>query len=836
MKKTYINLFILILLGIFFFVQNAQAQVFINPFEPPMYSNKLEYIWQGSITNATQQSYNVKLKISIMIGHDIKVLDASSSAFTINPGTVVLNSGLLGKVEITNFDSRTDLAVKKGTLPSGAYRIFYTLENQNSDSNKVIAEEFKGWDVLNISSIQLIYPNDKEKISASLNGEVINFNWMPSATPDNSRNIRYTIVIAEMYGRQSKTDAIQNNPALIKIDNLTIPVYLHTADKRKFISDRKYAWQVYETIDSVILAKSEVNEFAYQDNNTENDLIKKNVPGHMNNERNDFTGYTKERSASILFKKIKPFEFSLSSKIYGENSNRVATGSLIQSRYASWELTPTLSIYGIPFTSSIFLSSLNGASVGGLDNISFNLDFQALKDKITQMKSEQETIPGYMKFFGFFNKLNFGTTYPDYTPFTISGVSVKGIDFEINPGQFFLASSLFSNQKAENNVQFRRNIYSGRLGYGKKEKSHLFLTAVYGRDNENSITINPPDPLLTPRENFITGLEGKLLLFKEKLELNGEITSSTYTRNVTDPLTAANNLPFFAKVFMDKRVSTATDIAYMFRSKYNNDKSKTELEAGIKMVGTGYSSLGVPFISNDKLEIDGKVKQKLLNDKLSLSASAKWNRDNLDNTLFATTKTTVLNFTMNYSPQKLPYFVVVFAPYFQKNDATNPFYIVDNKFYQMTFVTGYTKMFKSGASLTSTASYVLCKMTTYMNTYDFTNHNVTLSEALSFKFPLTLSGTFSGYFGHYGYYTRILSGDFNAVYTSFDIWTNTLGANFSFEQNTNRKIGIYFRTGINVSKNLQIDLNAEQNLYKDWINSINDYKEFILRGTVTTTF
>jgi hypothetical protein len=827
-------LLIILILGIAFSV--TKAQVLINLLALPPYDNKTENFWNVTLVNGTSATYMAVLKISIIDNTNRKVMDSKSSSFSLKPGATYVNSGITGKIEITEGDSRYKSTVKNGILPSGNYAVYYTLENQSSDTNKILATSTQEREVINLTNIQLISPNDNEKITDELNGQVINFNWLPSATPNNTKVIRYTINIVEMYGRQSKIDAIQNNPSLIQMSNLIMPVYLHTADKRKFVSGRNYAWQVYETIDSIILAKSEVYEFSYQKNSTGKDSVGNTKTGYIDKEGTDYIGNTKERSASILFRKIKPFEFSLSSKLYGENSNRIANGSGVEQTYASWELTPTFTFYGIPFTSSIFLSSLNGASINGIDNINFNLDLQTLNDKISQMTSEQATIPDYMKFFGLFNKLNFGTTYPDYTPFTISGVSLKGMDFEINPGQFFLASSLFSNQKAENNIQFRRNIYSGRIGYGKKDKNHLFLTALYGRDNENSITINPPDPTLTAKENFITGIEGKLLLFKEKLELNGEITSSTYTRDVTDPLTANSTIPFFAKILMNQTVSTANYIAYTFRSKFSNDKSKTDLEAGIKMIGPGYSSLGVPYIGNDKLEIDGKINQKFLSNKLSLSASAKWNRDNLDNTLFATTKTTVLNFTMNYSPEKLPYFVVSFAPYFQKNDAVNPNFIVDNKFYQMTFVSGYTKMFKSGTSLTSTMSYALSKMTTFLNSNDFTNHNVTLSEAMSFKFPLTLSGSFSGYFGYTGLYTRILSGDFNAVYTSYEIWTNTLGANLSFEQNTNRKIGIYFRSGLTLSSYLQFDLNAEQNLYKDWINSANDYKEFILRGTVTTTF
>lgn len=78
------------------------------------------------------------------------------------------------------------------------------------------------------------------------------------------------------------------------------------------------------------------------------------------------------------------FRFSGNAKIYGENCNRQGTGSEIPQRFATFELNPTLSIYGIPFSVPILLSTQNQSNMQSLNSFAFAFDPSTLKDLIQQ--------------------------------------------------------------------------------------------------------------------------------------------------------------------------------------------------------------------------------------------------------------------------------------------------------------------------------------------------------------------------------------------------------------------------------------------------------------------
>jgi hypothetical protein len=441
-----------------------------------------------------------------------------------------------------------------------------------------------------------------------------------------------------------------------------------------------------------------------------------------------------------------------------------------------------------------------------------------------------------LKFISYFPTFGIGTTYPSYTPLTLSGVALTGLNFEFNPGWFYMAFGGFKNQKPIDNVSYKRFMYSGRIGYGQKEKSHVYLTGVYANDDANSIKVDTSNQLLTPNSNYVFGIEGKLNLLKDKLTIEAEAVGSMLTRDNRDADLENNSIPSFVKNLFHPKISSQIDYSYTVKTTFNNEKSNTKLSANLKMIGPGFITLGNPTLKGDKLQVEGKIDQKFLNRQVSVNASMKWQRDNLIKSRSATTSIFIPSLTVNLNFKKYPYLMLAYMPNFMSNDASDPTLKVDYKNHLFMMNSGYYQPI-GNMFLNSSVSYMFNTASSLDTASGYTSHSLTLTEMFSFNFPLTLSASISAqYFDYVNDYSRILSFDGSISYTFEDVWTNTFGTASSVDKDKSKKIYIYFGSSFNFINNITLDLRAEKNLYKEWHMSPNDYDEFMLKGTITTSF
>ncbi len=197
-----------------------------------------------------------------------------------------------------------------------------------------------------------------------------------------------------------------------------------------------------------------------------------------------------------------PFIFSGESRLVGEVSNRSGSYSEIPDDFARWEFSPTASIYGVPFTLDVLLSTENSTSRQRINSIRFGLDRSMLEstllnrayDKISDLydlkaleESEgidrvRDSLTHYGEegmadvarlkeltdieklrdqklsesvsqlkdlglasatesFFMNFPALEVGVTYPTYSSLTLQGAAVTGANVEFNPGKFYIAGA-----------------------------------------------------------------------------------------------------------------------------------------------------------------------------------------------------------------------------------------------------------------------------------------------------------------------------------------------------------------------------------------------------------
>ncbi|RPI13561.1 MAG: hypothetical protein EHM58_18210 [Ignavibacteriae bacterium] len=873
------------------------SQVTVTLRQPPPYQFKVEDFWKVTLNNASQNTYNVYLYGIATGNNDGKIVDANTKVFALKPGTTIVTAAHVSPIQIKEKNKKYEDAIKfTGGLPTGDYEICLTV--YNAENNEVLGNECISHSVEIISGIELLLPeNEAIVINSSeetfeifagknetkkskhydqpnseppsynnVNGSFITFSWLAPSPAPRGGSITYTLTMSEIYGRQSAYDALQSNPEFFKASGLSSTIYQYPFIARGFKSGSKYAWKVTAYLNGVKMTESEVNEFSYSSGVQK--LPEKKDRIWDIDSYNSYFPY----AGSLSFKQKKSvslFKFSGNGRIYGENSNMHGVGSDIPQRFMNFELTPTLSIYGVPFSLPILFSTQNRDSMQNMNSIAFQFDPSSLKDVVqSKVESEMEKykdeieqkikdkgekfreqieqeaednamkkLPGILKFFSYFKSLGLGTTYTVYTSNTISGVPVTGADIEFNPGIIYTAFTGFRNQKPIENNTFKRNLFAGRLGVGKKDNSHFIMTLMHAFDDENSISVDSANFTLTPKENWLVGMDGKLNLFKDKLSLEAEGVLSMLTRDVRDPDIISDAIPSWVKNTFNPKGSSSIDYMYRFKSSFTNISSNTVVSAEMKMIGPGFSTLGNPSLRNDKLGFEAKIDQKFMDRKIVLGLSFKNYRDNLINTKSATTSSTSILMKLGLNFKNLPTVNFVIMPNFQSNNkqiTLTDSSKMDNKTWLYNIVSTYSaKLGNVTLQTTALVSYNTNK--TLFGTYDYWTKTTSLTENVIFKFPLSVAASIGlmQVLERDVNYTRVITFDLAPSYTIKETWNISGGLSVAVDKDNNKKIGLSLNSNAQIWKFLTLDMRAEHNVFTDWSYNLNNYKEFIFRTTLS---
>lgn len=854
---------IFIALLLVFTINCAIPQVQVSLQQPPPNQFKLEHMWKVTLNNLTKETFRVYLYGKATESRAGFIVDAKTASFSLPPGFKRVTAGDIGPIDVLETNKKYEkIVLNTGNVPSGDYLICITVRN-------ALTEEELGTDcveqeVFNFTQLVLLSPSDNSTVEDFFPV----FNWLPPVPLNINQTAAYTLQIAEILSRQSAYDAMQSNPLFLEANNLYSAIYQFQVSARSFIRGRRYAWRVRAFLGNVLISESEIWEFKYE---SSSERLNSEMDKHSKTKMEVGTSPALEQGGLPSWRqkaKERLFLFSGNSKVEGLNSNRPGTGQTIPQRYANWEINPGVSIYKIPFSLNVLLSTQGNDLKQNINSIGLLLKPENIQ-QIAQEKAQekvnellkkaldetdavkkkqykesaddirnkpQSVLSGPLKVFSYFKSLGIGVTYPQYSSFILSGVPVTGADIEFNPGLFYVAVTGLKSQKPVGNISYRRNLYAGRLGIGPKEKSHFYLTFLHARDDENSIIVSDTNITLTPKSNYLFGTEGKLTLFKSMFSIEGEAEVSVLTRDVRDADLLTTEIPDWIKNIVHPKISSSVDITYSIKSSFNNDKTNTRISAGFKMIGPGYMSLGVPNLASDKMAFDIRVEQKFMDRRISVNTYFKRDRDNLLDWKTSTTKVTAFGLNVGFNFRNYPFVRLLYTPYFQRNNAANDTFRVDNSAQIFTFVSGYNFR-KWDLNFSNSLSYSLQQNKSFASLNDFTTHNLMFVENVSFKFPLTVAAGVGMIFQKLpGGSARIITLDFSGSYTVFNVWNNTAGLNLGVEKDKNNKLGMYVNSSVTFLKYLTLDVRAEQNIYRDWLLTGNGYNEFILRSILSANW
>jgi hypothetical protein len=236
-------------------------------------------------------------------------------------------------------------------------------------------------------------------------------------------------------------------------------------------------------------------------------------------------------------------------------------------------------------------------------------------------------------------KLHLGHRNLNFSEFTLNGITVFGVGFELNPGKFRMAGIYGRFREAVTDPngnlnffrpQFERIGYSGKIGVGTENN---FVDLIFFRADDDTNSINLSDTLsrgIEAANNTSVGLKSQFRMFKKHLVFSLDAATSLYTRDIRSTQVGLEDLPLPSLVdYLQPNLSSNVAVA-----------GKTSLELDFKHWGLGvqyrlvqdqYRSLGTNYLIDDLEQYTINPRLNLFKNKLNISGSYGLQFNNLAN-------------------------------------------------------------------------------------------------------------------------------------------------------------------------------------------------------------
>lgn len=217
----------------------------------------------------------------------------------------------------------------------------------------------------------------------------------------------------------------------------------------------------------------------------------------------------------------------------------------------------------------------------------------------------------------------------DYTPslsrLTASAVRIRGGGLELTPGRLRVAAAAGLAQDASDASAFdaapRRRMYAGLLGYGSPSGTFLELSALRAADD----SVGTGALSAAPQENVVAALGGGLVL--GRFRFKGEYGASLFSRDIRASELDSLSQPGPGESVFTPRLSSRFDQAWSAEARFG--ARRASLAVQFEEVGPGFTTLGNPYLPNDKREARLAASVRLFGGRLSTSGTAGLRRDNL---------------------------------------------------------------------------------------------------------------------------------------------------------------------------------------------------------------
>lgn len=414
-----------------------------------------------------------------------------------------------------------------------------------------------------------------------------------------------------------------------------------------------------------------------------------------------------------------------------------------------------------------------------------------------------------------------GDVSPNLSQYGLNGITIRGGYLRIDPGSFYLELAggrsrkqvSLSSQEGFRDPAYERWAMAGKIGFGRKERSHFFLSSHYSIDK--SETLQNPGPA-KPQENLTLTPDFKLSFLGGRLNFGSEVTVSAYTRDLnttTIPLDETN-VPGFLQNIFQPHVSTR--INYAGQASADVSMDSWGLGLNYERIQPGYMSLGVSRVRDDHEQIQVSPTLSLAKGRVKFNSSLSFGRNNLLDTRLQTQRNTNVGTNLQVQLTDL-IFVNASYNYFlndvsSSGSTTQPSAAVDQQQISHNFMLQPTVSIISGTTthtFSLTASYLTLSNSFEggtSGTPDYNSDTYTTSLSYSLAFPSGLSLNSSGNY--------LVNSSARVENTTMGI---NAGASYAF---FDRKMTVSLNTGFNQNRNESSAYQAGSPAFKTKIQQV----------------
>lgn len=352
-------------------------------------------------------------------------------------------------------------------------------------------------------------------------------------------------------------------------------------------------------------------------------------------------------------------------------------------------------------------------------------------------------------------KTHIGITSMSFSPYTYSGLNFAGGGVELTPKKWKvmafggrLKKAIDYDPTVDNltPVSYRRMGYALSVGY-EAEKYGLKLILLKAQDDERSLSTFTPNAELSPMDNIVSSLSGRLVFFKA-LNLQAEFANSLLTRNVLLKDSSAGRRAFYYPLI---RGNSSTISKNACNASLNYRYKVAGISFKYERVDPGYLTLGGLFFNNDLENITIAPTVALFKSKVTLALNTGLQRNNLDNANASIQRRWVGNMSLSAQPIKgmsVSANYSNFASFSRRNPTADPFYntVADTmNFYQTSESYNGSLTYAFGDTLRQ----ALSAMFSYNHSQNITGR---LQDASAFGFNVSGSSVpvdvYTGMFSH----------------------------------------------------------------------------------------
>ena len=485
-----------------------------------------------------------------------------------------------------------------------------------------------------------------------------------------------------------------------------------------------------------------------------------------------------------------------------------------------------------------------GNTTASWGNMRYNLDFllSTEDDRIRQsqnriaLKATHDTWSGTLGFFS-----------PSFNKYGIHGATLRGGNVRYSPGVFQADFLIGQSQRAIDSPigavirrpTFRRNVVGARVGLGKKDANHFYVSGLMARDKTSSLD---PSSTATPAENVLVTPQFGLFFLDNRLALEGELTASAFSGDTRSARTSGDMTPSFLGLFTP-RVGSRFDYASSFSARYthvdfsesaSNVLDRIQLLTSYERVDPGFVSLGRPYTRSDQSIFTLHPQFSMLEKRLRFGVEVTTRRNNLDQTRNATLKRNQIRFTSQAQLTSDLYLHTGYLWLVNKNEPVTDdpgLLLLQQRFVTQSFtlspvltrqIRGLTHRFTLTLALQSLKDKRSPRDEDVPTSINFNNSNFSFSHAVILSSGLALN-------------TSLTAIQSNSAFTDVKATGFQTGANYSFFE---RKLSIGLLGGISRTTldiqpfSLEEDEIVEQEQSTQWTFTLNSTYRFTSRDIV----